>query len=122
MRLLLDTNVIIKLTQGRLKKGVDLIEDPGNDLFISVATVWEISIKRAIGKLGAPEDFLQRIEAQGCSLLPIKVEHALKVADLPDVHRDPFDRLLVAQATLEELVLLTTDRALSAYDVAIVQL
>ena len=102
---------------------MSLLEDPTNDLFLSSASSWEIAIKYAIGKLPLPEPpsryVPSRMMASGSRGLPVEHAHALQVAELPPHHRDPFDRLLVAQARVEKLVLVTVDRQLEQYDVEI---
>lgn len=87
---------------------------------VSTASLWEIAIKVAIGKLEAPDDLPQHVEGLGFELLPVTAEHAWRVRDLPRHHGDPFDRLLIAQAQLERLPILTADSAFEAYDVAVV--
>jgi PIN domain nuclease of toxin-antitoxin system len=82
---------------------------------VSPATTWELALKVSLGKLRMPEDFLQVVEAEGFIYLPVAPEHAWATRDLPWHHRDPFDRLLVAQARVEGLKLLTADTRLRAY-------
>lgn len=84
---------------------------------VSAATVWEIAIKRALGRLEAPEPLDDEIAAHGFTALPITAEHAERAGGLPRHHADPFDRMLVAQAQVEKLVLVTRDPAIEAYDV-----
>jgi PIN domain nuclease of toxin-antitoxin system len=118
MRLLLDTHVYIwavmddrKLTQAARKLILD-----ADDVFVSSASIWEASIKAGLGKLDADVNLLvSEIEASGFSELPVRAVHAAMVRDLPDIHRDPFDRLLVAQALSEPLRLVTSDGHLSKY-------
>jgi PIN domain nuclease of toxin-antitoxin system len=97
------------------------LRDPASDLYLSVASVWEIAIKFAAGRLQLPEppaEFVaQRLEEDKVRVLSILLGHALRAGELPPHHRDPFDRLLVAQAQIEGLTLLTADRELAAYDV-----
>jgi len=86
------------------------------DVYVSAASIWEISIKAALGKLRAdPHEVLAALEPAGFLSLPIAGEHAARVARLPTVHRDPFDRLLVAQALVEPMRLLTDDAVLEGY-------
>jgi PIN domain nuclease of toxin-antitoxin system len=86
------------------------------DVFVSAASIWEVSIKVALGTLAAdPAELLAEIEPAGFSLLSVTGEHAAAVARLPPVHADPFDRMLVAQAKTEPLLLLTNDAALADY-------
>ena len=93
------------------------IADPNAEPLVSTATVWEIAIKRALGKLTAPDDLPAQIEAQGFGWLPVAAEHAWRVRDLPAHHRDPFDRLLVAQCLVEQLPIVSADPRLGAYGV-----
>jgi PIN domain nuclease of toxin-antitoxin system len=98
-----------------------ILADPANELFLSAASGWEISIKCRIGKLHlaeAPEAFIPRhLSANNIQSLPVQMEHALRVSSLPPLHRDPFDRLLVAQSQLERIPLITADPAVSQYAV-----
>lgn len=87
---------------------------------VSIASLWEIAIKSALGKLQAPDDLPQRVEELGFELLGITVEHAWAVRHLPHHHRDPFDRLLIAQAQVEQLPIVSVDPAFAAYDVAVI--
>lgn len=86
---------------------------------VSVASLWEIAIKAGTGKLTLPAGPIETIEASDVRLLPILPEHVLHTASLPQHHRDPFDRLLIAQAKLEGLTLVTADRHFGRYDVAL---
>lgn len=95
------------------------IIDCTNEVFISAASVWEIGIKRSIGKLGLTRQIVGAIAGHGFVLLPITGEHAEHAAQLPRHHADPFDRMLVAQAALEAMVLGTQDRKISVYGVPI---
>jgi len=100
-----------------------IVEDADNELLLSAASSWEIAVKFALGKLPGPmppdEYVPARMSSSGTLGLPIEHVHALQVAKLPHHHRDPFDRLLVAQAIVEQLPILTADPQLSAYDVEI---
>jgi PIN domain nuclease of toxin-antitoxin system len=97
------------------------LQDPENQLFLSAASSWEIAIKYALGKLPLPlpptEYVLSRMETSGTTPLPVEHSHALHVGSLPHHHADPFDRLLIAQAQLENLEILTADRQFEAYEV-----
>jgi PIN domain nuclease of toxin-antitoxin system len=123
-RVLLDTKVWLwmlsapdRLSESSLK----LLRTPETELVLSAASAWEIAIKYALGKLSlpeAPDAYITRLIAQtGVIALPIYHRHALRVATLPPHHADPFDRLLVAQAQLERLPVLTADRVFALYDV-----
>jgi PIN domain nuclease of toxin-antitoxin system len=92
--------------------------EPDNEVFVSAVTAWEISIKTAIGKLRAPSDLEQQVRRLRFRPLPITFEHGLAVRDLPMIHRDPFDRMLIVQAKAHGLTLLTSDKAIMQYDVA----
>jgi PIN domain nuclease of toxin-antitoxin system len=95
----------------------EAVADPLNVVYVSAVSVWEVAIKRAMGKLRAPDDLAVQVDAAGFERLPIGFDHAERVGALPRHHRDPFDRLLVAQAQVEGATLVTGDRALAAYDV-----
>ncbi|MCY4180086.1 MAG: type II toxin-antitoxin system VapC family toxin [Litoreibacter sp.] len=120
MRLLLDTHVLLwaVLNDPRLSKTQsDAIA--GGELYLSAASVWEIGIKRALGKLDVPETLFDVAVDAGCRPLPISWAHAEAAAELPPHHADPFDRMLVAQARCEGLQLVSSDAKLGAYDVAL---
>lgn len=120
MNLLLDTHVVLwALVQPhRLRDDVRvLITDPAHAVHVSAATVWEIEIKRAVGKLSAPDGFAAECADRGFDGLPIDLVHAERAGRLPPHHSDPFDRMLIAQAIEDDLVLVSDDRAFDAYDV-----
>jgi PIN domain nuclease of toxin-antitoxin system len=118
MRLLLDTHLFLwaMANDDRLPtKARELILE-ADEVNVSAASIWEIAIKARIGKLKADAGHLaETMEASGFVELPVTARHAARVAHLPDHHTDPFDRLLIAQATAEPLLLLTVDRQLAAY-------
>lgn len=121
--LLLDTHVFLWL-QGepeRLGDHLQVVEDPATDLLFSAASSWEITIKHGLGKLSLPEpphEYVpERIRLGGLIGLPIEHSHALAVASLPPLHRDPFDRLIVAQAMLLEVPVITADPAIVQYGI-----
>jgi PIN domain nuclease of toxin-antitoxin system len=95
------------------------ISDPAIVVVVSAASVWEAALEIANGKLTIPMDLADSAERSGFDRLDITIEHGLAAGALPRHHRNPFDRMLVAQAQLEGLTLVTTDRALAAYDVAL---
>jgi PIN domain nuclease of toxin-antitoxin system len=95
------------------------IEDLDNDVVVSVASGWEAAIKIRAGRLTLPVSLGDAIAASRYEELEIRVEHALAAADLPLHHKDPFDRMLIAQAQLESLTIVTRDRRFAAYDVAL---
>lgn len=121
MRLLLDTHVFLWLQTEpeRLGEHLTLVEDRTTTLLLSAASSWEIAIKYGIGRLPLPEPperyVPTRMRAIGAEALPIEHAHALAVAALPALHRDPFDRLLVAQAGTTGATVLTADPALAQY-------
>jgi PIN domain nuclease of toxin-antitoxin system len=124
MRLLLDTHVWLwtLVSPERIRGPArGLVADPANELLLSAASAWEIAIKHGLGKLPLPEPpeaFVPpRLVRDSVTPLPVEIHHALHVATLPEHHDDPFDRLLVAQAILEKLTIVTADRRLESYDV-----
>jgi PIN domain nuclease of toxin-antitoxin system len=117
MRVLLDTQVLLRLLADsrRVDRDVKALIDRA-DTFVSVASIWEISIKAALGKLHVnPAEVLNALDPSGFSLLSIQGDHAARVYELGPFHQDPFDRLLIAQAQLESMILLTHDETLAAY-------
>lgn len=124
MRLLLDTHCWLwwLAEPERLNaEALASITDRRNTLYLSAASAWEIAIKVALGKLALPAPVSSyvpsRLAEDGILSLPIEQGHALEVAELPNLHRDPFDRLLIAQARIEDLVLLTADPEVARYPV-----
>jgi PIN domain nuclease of toxin-antitoxin system len=118
LRLLLDTHTALwwLVDDARLgEEAASQLADDTNQLLLSAAVVWEVAVKRALGKLNAPEGFAATMMSGGAHALGITVEHAAAVEDLPWHHRDPFDRLLVAQAQVERATLVSGDEALRAY-------
>lgn len=120
VRVVLDTHVVLwwlvddpaLSTEARMA-----IADPGNDVLVSAASVWEIAIKQALGKLRAPGDLLAQFERHRFRRLPVTDVHALRAGALPRLHDDPFDRMLVAQAAQEGLCIATRDPAFAGYGV-----
>jgi PIN domain nuclease of toxin-antitoxin system len=126
MRALLDTQSFLwwNLNDERLsKKAREFISDGRNELFLSAVSAWEVAIKTARGALILPEPpdryISSRLRLHQLHALPIQLSHALQVYHLPDIHRDPFDRLLVAQSQLEQLPLITADPEIIRYDVTV---
>lgn len=122
MKLLLDSHVLLWFVLGSRKQ----ISAPlrarieASEAVVSNASLWEIAIKVALGKLDAPDDLPGQIQDLGFELLRVEPEHTWHVRSLPHHHGDPFDRLLIAQAQLERLPIVTADAAFDAYDVAVV--
>jgi PIN domain nuclease of toxin-antitoxin system len=120
MRLLLDTHVLLWWLANNPRLSAyarAVIADSDNQVFVSAVSAWEIEIKRAIGKLEAPEDLLGAIAANDFERLDIKIEHSLWLRELPLHHNDPFDRMLIAQALYEDLTLLSGDKKIALYEV-----
>jgi len=118
MRLLLDTHIFLWVVTDsrRLSAKARNLLRQADAIYVSSASIWEIAIKRRLGKIDAqPGELADAIEASGFLALPITPRHAATVESLPDHHRDPFDRLLVAQALHEPLRLVTADETLSRY-------
>lgn len=121
-RYLLDTHTFLWMAGAPEKLGAaarELIEEPAAELLLSVASVWEMAIKKSLGKVDVPTPLAAFLEEQlaatRTSLLDVRAEHALRVETLPWHHRDPFDRLLVAQASVEKLTILSRDTVLDDY-------
>ena len=124
MRALIDTHVFLwwVLDTPRLSlEGRRILEDGENELLFSAASAYELTIKAQRGRLTLPEPpdsyVPSRLVANGLTSMPIELSHALRAGSLPPIHRDPFDRMLVAQAQIEGLPILTADPAISRYDV-----
>jgi PIN domain nuclease of toxin-antitoxin system len=122
VRLLLDTHILIwwladdrKLTRSARA----IIANPDNDVLVSAASLWEISIKVALGRLEVElDDLEQNVATNGFRSLPINYRHALTAGRLPGIHRDPFDRMLIAQASVEELRVVSHDRIFERYSLS----
>ncbi|ANJ28110.1 type II toxin-antitoxin system VapC family toxin [Agromyces aureus] len=123
MRVLLDSHVLLwwLADDDRLIRAHrDLITDVSNDVLVSAITTAEIAIKASLGKLDVPDDFEEVISAGGFERLPFTAEHASVLRRLPWHHRDPFDRMLVAQAVVEGIPLLSVDTRMRDYEVAVI--
>lgn len=122
MKLLIDTHILIwyLADDPKLSSAIrDSIIDPGNQVFVSVATVWEIAIKKALGKLASPDNLPEVLAECRFEVLQITIFHALQAGALPRIHDDPFDRMLIAQAMLEDLTFATRDSIIPSYGVSI---
>ena len=122
MKLLLDSEVLLWWLDGaeRLSRESEAaIRCAASDVAVSVVSLWELSIKQSLGKLRVDGDLLEHMAQQPFAELLVLGVHAVGIRDLPWHHRDPFDRLLIAQARCEGLMLVTSDRAMTAYDVPI---
>jgi PIN domain nuclease of toxin-antitoxin system len=121
-RFLLDTHVLLWWLDDSPELGPrckELIADQRNQIYVSAATTWEISIKKALGKLEAPDDIDTIVEDEGFSKLPISLYHGQLAGSLPMLHRDPFDRMLIAQAQAEGLILMTSDGNIGLYNLCL---
>lgn len=123
-RVLLDTHVFLWIAWEDAKlspRALDLFRDPSNEVFLSAVSAWEIAVKYGLGKLplpAAPDRLIPELrEAHGIRALPMDEQAALKVMRLPDIHRDPFDRMLISQAIQHGLVLITSDENIHQYPV-----
>ena len=123
MNLILDTHTLLwwLSDEATLSPAArSAIADPENTVYLSAVVIWEIRIKEAIGKLTLPPDFREVLDEQSFVELAISVAHAHALRDLPPIHRDPFDRLLVAQAVHEGMLIATHDPDIARYGVGIV--
>lgn len=126
MRLLLDTHAFlwwIADDERLSSRASAIIADGANEVLVSAASAWEVVVKSALGRIELPTPvdrfFTSQLEANAFVPLPIQMRHALGLSALPDVHRDPFDRILIAQAIAEELTFVTGDRMLRRYPVTV---
>jgi len=122
VRYLLDTHAVIWAVADpqRLPNGVrDAVVDAANVVLVSVASAWEVAIKRAIGKLDFADITTAFLDRHGFDRLDIRLDHVAAVADLPQLHSDPFDRMLVAQAGVDDLTIITRDPLVHRYEVNI---
>lgn len=121
MRLLVDTHLLLWAAAGSHRLGAAtrlLLEDPQHDVHYSAVSFWEMAIKATLRRQDFQVDLAllrSTLPAMGLKELPVRSEHAVAVVELPPIHRDPFDRLLVAQSIVEPMVLLTNDTALAGY-------
>lgn len=121
MRLLLDSHALLWWLEEAptlSQAAYDAIADPKNEITVSAVTPWELEIERASGRLRSPRDVAGRLKAERFNALAITVEHGIAAARLPLHHRDPFDRMLIAQAQMEGLTIVTRDPRFAPYSVA----
>lgn len=119
MKLLLDAHTFLWWVTASIRLSPSArraIGDPANDVAVGAGSLWEISIKRALGKLDFPVDFETALRDEGFEVLPIKYAHLRALERLPFHHGDPFDRLLIAQAIAEGAAIVTSDRAMRSYE------
>ena len=121
MSLLLDTHVALWAITGHAALGADFLDrlrhDP--DVVLSPVTLWEITVKQAVGQVGGPADLAEQVRDMGFREWPVTHAHAIAACRLPTYHRDPFDRMLIAQAMVDGLTLATRDANIQRYDVAL---
>jgi PIN domain nuclease of toxin-antitoxin system len=118
MKLILDTHILLwwlSNSSKLLPSEIDLITNPDNLIFVSAAAAWEITVKRMIGKLDAPDDLPSVLAANDFIELPITIEHTQSLHQLPPLHNDPFDRIMIAQALSENLAFITRDSKILLY-------
>ncbi|MDQ7016131.1 MAG: type II toxin-antitoxin system VapC family toxin [Gammaproteobacteria bacterium] len=127
MRLLLDTHIFLWLNSEPAKLSVKALEacsNPDNHLYLSLISLWEIQIKAQLGKLHLQSSWQKMLEVQrvenGLQTLPLSENHIKQLGQLPSHHKDPFDRLLIAQAQTEEMLLVSADGVFTAYDVDLI--
>src|SRR5205823_2494241 len=122
VRLLLDTHVLIWWDEGaRMSRAAQSAIAQAEQVYVSAASGWEIAIKTALGRLKPTRTVSDAIDESGFEELPVRLRHAAALVTLPPHHRDPFDRMLVAQALVDGLTIVTRDSAFRAYEVALVQ-
>lgn len=122
-RLLLDTHTFLWWLQNNPRLGSrarELISETSNEIYVSAASLWEISIKKSLGKLQAPDGLDSAVGDEGFAALPISLFHAERAGALAPLHRDPFDRMLVAQSQAEGLEILSADSELARYGVKVI--
>lgn len=123
MKYLIDTQVLLWIfgDRNRLPKAVsEVIIDPSNDILVSYASFWEISIKMSLGKIDLPIDlseFIVEVRENQIKFLPIEIDHILGVRNLPFFHGDPFDRLIISQSLSESLILISSDEKFKDYGI-----
>jgi PIN domain nuclease of toxin-antitoxin system len=123
LKLLLDTHAALWFLSGDDRLGGNArrhLTDDSNRVLLSAAVVWEIAIKRSLGKLEVPDEYLSLLLDAGVGGLGVSIVHAAAVEHLPPHHRDPFDRVLIAQAAIEGAALVSRDEALRPYDVTLI--
>lgn len=123
MRLLLDTHTLIwgiSEPEKLSKKTKELLSDVDNIILVSTASLWELQIKRSLNKIILPEDFIPQLQKNGYELLNISYKHIERLDEIPLIHRDPFDRMLIAQSMYENVPLITKDSEIAKYNVKII--
>lgn len=124
MNVLLDTHTLLWWLDDDpdlSREAFEIISDGENVVFISAASIWEIRIKESIGKINIPSDFKEILAKQPFEVLSITSEHAHAIKELPPIHKDPFDRMLIAQGKIEKLTIITRDSFFTEYDIGVIQ-
>jgi len=126
MRVLVDTQIFLWAITDDPKLSARYrtsYSDPSHELYLSMASIWEMLVKAGIGKLPLPQPaipyLLRQMEKNGLELLPIRTSHLSALEQIPPLHRDPFDRMLVAQAKAESMLMLTSDPKIKGYDISV---
>jgi len=126
MKLLLDTHIVLWFLNDAQKlsnTALNSILDTVNEKYVSIASAWELAVKISLGKLsieGGTEAFFKAIDENGFELLPIKKEHLKKLESMPFIHRDPFDRILIASASAEGINLVSADKSIHLYGISVI--
>lgn len=124
MKLLLDTHILLWWLGDDERLSLELravITNPEHFIFVSAASVWEMSIKKSLGKLSVPDGLLPILKQNEFQLLSITAEHCLEIVNLPEHHKDPFDRMLIVQAQMEGMTLISQDHKFRQYNVALLK-
>lgn len=123
MRLLLDTHIYLGWRAGdrRIGRTARAVIENAREVCVSIASLWELAIQAGLGRRGSVAPLIENFSASGFRLLPVEPRHILQVEALPSVHRDPFDRMLIAQAIVEELTLVSRDEWFPRYPVKLLQ-
>ena len=123
MRLLIDSHAFLWWSETSARLGAaarNALADPANEVLVSIAGLWELTIKQSSGRLTLPDDLQAMVASQGFTVLPVTFIHLRRIGSLPRVHRDPFDRMMIAQALAEGIPIATGDRIFAAYGVQLV--
>lgn len=125
MKVLLDTHILLwwlAADEALPPRAAQVIADSDTIVLVSAASVWEIAVKKAVGRLEAPDDLLDALHTSVFDTLAITAPHAMEAGALPRYHADPFDRMLIAQARMERLTLVTVDDRFAEYDVTLLSM
>jgi PIN domain nuclease of toxin-antitoxin system len=120
VRLLIDSHAFLWWSEASARLGAaarNVLADPASEVLVSIAGLWELTIKQSSGRLTLPDDLQAMVASQGFTVLPVTFIHLRRIGTLPRVHRDPFDRMMIAQALAEGIPIATGDRIFAAYGV-----